>query len=393
MSWPSDQQARSGVRAGDLLAEAAVGITIKPTRSILTLVGIAVGVAALTTTVGLAATSTRAVSERFDDLRAQEVTLVTSSFENVPSDIERLLAALPGVRVGGVLGPATGQLRPVNAFPSGPSVEVPILVATWGGLAAVRPTVVGRTLNQILPDQRVALLGGDLASALGVRIRSSPTTVFIDRIPFTVIGIIEQSERETDLVGSVVMPVSVAATIWPDPVPTVLVDVEAGAARQVAAAAPLALRPEDPGAFEAILMPEARRLRTAVSDELSALGLAVAATVFIIAGLAVAATMMLSILERRQEIGLHRALGARPIHVGIRFLAEAALIGALGGIVGASSGVIIVSIIGTTRDTSPTMPLWVLATSAVLGLVISLIAGAYPAYRAGRLDPIDALRG
>lgn len=384
---------RTGLRMADLVAEAAVGITVKPLRSILTVVGIAVGVAALVATVGLAATTARVVSERFDELRAREVTIVANRLENLPSDVDERLAVLPGVEVGGVLGPATSQSRPVRAFRTGPIASVPIIAATQGGLAATRPSITGRSLDRILPGQRVALLGGDLAVALGVRQRTSPTTVFIDDVPFTVIGIIDRTEREAQLATAVVVPASVAVEMWPDPQAIVLIDVEAGAALEVAAAAVLALRPDAPGSLGARVMPEARNLRTDIAGELNALGLAVSVTVLGVAGLAAVATMMLSVLERRREIGLHRALGARPFDIGLRFLAEATIIGTFGGVLGASSGLIVVALVGTARNATPSIPAWTPPVAVVLGLAVTLLAGAYPAYRAARLDPIDALRG
>ncbi|MFV1970342.1 MAG: ABC transporter permease [Acidimicrobiia bacterium] len=384
---------RTGLRMADLAAEAAVGITVKPLRSILTVVGIAVGVAALVATVGLAATTTRVVSERFDDLRAREVTLVANRLEYLPSDVEERLAALPGVKVGGILGPATARARPVSATRVGPSVNVPIVAATPGGLAATRPTITGRSLDRVLPGQRVVLLGAEVAEALGVLPRTSLTTVFIDDVPFTVIGIIDRAERETSLTASAVVPLTVAVEMWPDPQATVLIDVEAGAALEVAATASLALRPDDPASLETRLMPEARRLRSDIAGELDALGLAVSATVLGVAGLAVAATMTLSVLERRREIGLHRALGARPFHIGLRFLTEATIIGTIGGVLGASSGIVVVALAGMARNATPTIPGWTPSVAVALGLAIALVAGAYPAYRAARLNPIDALRG
>lgn len=388
-----EEKLQAGLRVADLATEAAVGVTVKPLRTTLTIVGIAVGVAALVATVGLAATTSRTVSERFDDLRAREVTLAPSPLAALPTDIDERLALLPGVRVGGILGLATARPRPVSAVQFGPSLDIPVVTATPGGLAATRPTIEGRPLDRLMVEQPVVLIGRELAMVLGVVLRPVPTTVFIDGLPFTVIGIIDRTERETALLGEVVVPLAVAASTWPDSQAGVLIDVEPGAAQRVAEDAPLAIRPESPASLQAQLMPEARGLRTDIAGELDALGLAISGTVLGVAGLAVAATMTLSVLERRREIGLHRALGARPIHVGLRFLTEATLIGMVGGVIGASSGVIVVSLLAHSRGATPALPSWATFSSVALGLVIALLAGAYPAYRAARLDPIEALRG
>lgn len=389
----SDPAIRSGIRPADLLVEAAVGITVKPLRSGLTILGVAVGVAVLVATVGLAATTSRSVSERFDDLRAREVGLRATGITDLGDDLDQRLAALPGVEIGGVLGPATDRPRSVSALRFGLAIDAPIVMASPGGLGAARPTVTGRSFEGVASEQPTALVGGQVAEALGVRLRPTPTTIFIDDIPFTVIGIIEQSERRATLVGEIVVPVSTAVAIWPDPQANILIDVKPGAARQVAAQAPLVLRPDDPTSVEAQLMPEARQLRSDITAELDALGVAISGTVLAVAGLAVAATTMLSVLERRREIGLHRALGARPLHIGLRFLNEAIIIGLAGGVTGTSAGVIVVALVARSAGSTPALPAWTPPAAVMLGLTIALLAGAYPAYRAARLDPIEALRG
>ncbi len=384
--------ARAGVRPIDLLREATFGVTVKPVRTLLTIVGITVGIAALVATTGLAATATRVVSERFDDLRAREVRIVGGRVGALPTDIDHRVAQLPGVRSGGVLGPASQRPVPVGSLPLGPRFEVPILPATAGGLDAARATIEGRSFDGMVPAGSMALVGRDLADSLGIVIRSRPVMIFVGDSPISVVGIIEDTVREPELLGAVVVPAGDVVELTGEDDVTVLIDVDPGSARRVASDAPLALAPHDPDLLLAQLLPEARGLRTDVVGELDALGLGISATVLGVAGLAVAATMTLSVLERRREIGLHRALGARPFHVGLRFLTESIVVGAVGGLLGASAGVIVVAVSASIRQVVPVLPVWVPAAAVGVGVAVTVIAGAYPAVRAARLDPIDALR-
>ncbi len=380
----------SGIRLRDLLAEAGFGLTTKPMRTFLTTMGIAVGVAALVATVGLAATTTQAVVARFDDLRAREVRAVAADARELSPDLDRRVGYLPGVRSGGILGPPSERPVPVRAFPDAPSLAVPLMPATPGGLQAALASIQGRSLDTASGE--VVLVGGDLADVLGVQIRSQPTVLFLGDLPVTVAGIVESVERSSDVLGAIVASPELVERVTQTRGATVLVDVEPGAAQAVAAVLALALRPDDPDAVVVQLMPEARGLRSDVLGELDALGLAISGAVLVVAGLAVAAATMLGVLERRREIGLHRALGARPVHIGLRFLLEAAAVGVFGGIVGVSGGVIAVAVSGSIRDVQPILPLWIVGVAVVVGIAVAVLAGSYPAYRAARLDPIEALR-
>jgi putative ABC transport system permease protein len=122
-----------------------------------------------------------------------------------------------------------------------------------------------------------------------------------------------------------------------------------------------------------------------------------------VSSLGIVNTMVMSILERTREIGIMKAIGASDEHIRRIFLIEASVIGILGGFLGVAIGWTVGRIInfganlyiqsqGGTPGTLFSLPLWLVCSSIAFSVVVSLIAGSYPAQRASRLDPIQALR-
>ena len=122
-------------------------------------------------------------------------------------------------------------------------------------------------------------------------------------------------------------------------------------------------------------------------------GVLVAAGLALLVGMiGIANTTLVAVLERRAEIGVRRALGARRRHIAAQFLTESATLGAIGGILGASLGVIAVAAISATRDWTTTLEPAYLLLAPLIGAVTGLLAGLQPAWRASRITPANALR-
>ncbi|MFB7556248.1 ABC transporter permease [Streptomyces brevispora] len=400
---------RSVFSFGDLLGESLAGMLQRPARSALTALGTVLGVGTFVAILGLTATASSQIDARFNSLSATEVSVEDKASEQnefaapaFPPDADERVERLNGVRSAGVYWPVrpatdvTVRSAPVARADDGGRTQV--VAASPGVLEAAEPTLSqGRIYDDLMSDEGayVAVIGSGVASRLGITTLETRPAVFVGDQPFTVTGIIENTERKADLLLSVVVPRTTAEKIWGPPAggsATMLVSTELGAAQQVARLAPTALRPDHPEYLKALPPPDPRLLRSGVSGDLSQLFLLLAGICLVIGAVGIANTTLVSVLERTGEIGLRRALGARARHITLQFLAESGVLGAVGGLIGTSLGVVTVVGVALARDWTPVVHPATAAAAPAIGLVTGVLAGLYPAWRASRIQPAEALR-
>jgi macrolide transport system ATP-binding/permease protein len=210
---------------------------------------------------------------------------------------------------------------------------------------------------------------------------------------YLVIGILTNVGRQPDLLGSVIIPEGTArrdfGLIGPE---VVVVETELGAAGLIAQQTPLALRPDNPTILRIGLPPEPRRVRDAVQSDLNVMFLWLGGLSLIVGAIGIGNITLVSVMERTGEIGLRRAIGANRSHIAAQFLLESASMGIIGGILGASLGLIIVVAVSAYQVWTPVLDPIAPFLAPVVGGTIGLLSGTYPALRAARLEPVEAFR-
>jgi putative ABC transport system permease protein len=394
----------------DLAGEALAGVAARPLRSALTVLGTVLGITTLVITLGVAATAGNQIAGRFDVKSATEVTVSIPSQTDKSSPPHVAWESLPQLtRLNGVSS-AVAVARPDSAAnsrirandlrdPTAVTDRTLPTVATTAGFPDTLDAKIaqGRFFDDghISRHDRVAVLGSSAAKMVGIGRVDDLPTVFVNEQPFTVIGILGDIGRESEqgMSSAVILPYTSADDrLHTGPPTSVLIRTALGAAQLVASQAPVALSPNDHAQLQVLAPPDPATLRGGVQHDVNGLFLVLGLVSLVVGAIGIANVTLVTVMERTGEIGLRRALGAARRHIAAQFLVESSAIGLLGGIIGASAGTITVVVVSLSREWTPVLDLRLAGGAPLAGVVVGLLAGLYPALRAARLQPVEALR-
>jgi putative ABC transport system permease protein len=223
---------------------------------------------------------------------------------------------------------------------------------------------------------------------------SDGTAVWLGEQWFTVVGVLEPVELAADIDRAALVGTGAAADLLgADSAPgTLYIRADPEQVDSVRQVVPATADPEDPDQVEVSRPSDALEARAAASSAYTTLFLGLGAVALLVGGVGIANVMVMSVLERRSEIGLRRSLGATRRHVMIQFLAEAVLLSLLGGTVGVALGAAVTAGYAVLQGWQIVIPMTAVIGGLAGAVVIGAVAGLYPAARASRLSPTEALR-
>jgi ABC-type antimicrobial peptide transport system permease subunit len=397
----------STISNADLVNEAVAGLFSRPTRTMLTVLGTMIGLTALVATLGLSRTAGNQIVGRFDEIAATEVDVTSRPIDltdrpnELPWDAAARLEPLNGVVAAGSMakvdiGDSFVETVPLND-PAHPSdFKLAVQAVSPSLFRAVRAKLeAGRFFDEghARRADRVAVIGKTAAKQLGIDSLEPLPAIRIGDDPFLVVGIVDDVARVDKLMSSVMIPEGTARSLYHLRVPdTVVIETEIGANGLIAAQAPIALRPDNPKGLKVTAQPELTQVRESVSGDLNLLFLMLGGVSLLVGAIGIANVTLVSVMERTGEIGLRRALGATRRHVAQQFLVESTAMGLVGGILGASLGILIVVLVSAFQGWTPVVDTYIPFVAPLIGGLIGLVAGSYPARRAASMEPVEALR-
>jgi putative ABC transport system permease protein len=384
----------------DLARVAGAGLRTRPMRAALSALGIAIGVAAIVAVLGLSSSSSAGLLAEIDRLGTNLLTV--SRGQTLTGGTAELPLAAPGMigRIGPVTEVADTASSGANVYRS-PLIStvdtnaLQVQAATLKLLPAVGAAVArGAYLNAATATEPVCVLGARSASLLGIDRLYPRERVWLGGMWFYVAGILTSATLAPEIDRSVLVGFPAAMTyLGLDGHPTTIyvrsVTSQTAAVQSLLAAT---ANPENPSEVDVSQPSAALVARADAQGALNGLFLGLGAVSLVVGAVGVANIMIISVLERRSEIGLRRALGATKGQIRVQFLAEAILLALLGGAAGVTAGVVATAVYAHTRHWTTVIPTAAWAGGLAAAVLIGAGAGLLPAIRAARLSPTEALR-
>jgi putative ABC transport system permease protein len=385
---------------GDLARVGSVGLRTRRLRAALSALGIAIGVGAIVAVLGLSSSSQAGLLAEIDRLGTNLLTVTNG--QTFTGATAELPIAAPGMiaRIGPVTQVQYTGATKANAYrsPLIPSINTNSLSVDAASLelprAAGTTLAHGSYLNAATAEEPVCVLGAAAAQRLGIDRVHPGERIWVGGMWFYVAGILNPAVLAPEIDSSVLVGFKAAQTyLHFDGHPsTIYVRSNTNQVAAVQSVLAQTANPENPSQVNVSQPSAALTARAEAQSALNGLFLGLGAVALLVGAVGVANMMIISVLERRSEIGLRRALGATKGQIRTQFLTEAILLALLGGAVGVAGGALATTVYATTKHWTVVIP--ALAWGGGIGAAIAIGAGAglLPAIRAARLSPTEALR-
>jgi putative ABC transport system permease protein len=410
MSAPAVGLTPARLRPSDLGRLATIGVRTRRLRSALSALGIAIGVAAIVAVLGISSSSQAGLLAEINQLGTNLLDVTTG--QNFSGQSVPLPLAAPGMidRIGPVYDVAyTGTLANTNAYrtPLIPAVETNALSVAASNLnlpGAVGTTVAqGRFLNPATATEPVCVLGAAAARRLGIDEVFSGERIWVGGMWFYVAGILNAAALAPEIDDSVLIGFPAAKTYLGytsvvDGRPAIgnpteiYVRADTNQVNAVYNVLASTANPENPNQVDVTQPSSTLTAEADTKGAFNGLFLGLGAIALLVGAIGVANIMVISVLERRSEIGLRRALGATKAQIRTQFLTEAILLALIGGATGIGAGALATAIYAHTKHWTTVIPALAWGGGIGAAILIGAIAGIVPAIRAARLSPTDALR-
>ncbi|GIF36752.1 ABC transporter permease [Actinoplanes xinjiangensis] len=391
----------SRLRLADLLPVATIGLRTRPGRAALSVLGVAIGIAAMVAVLGVTRSSQAEVLAQLDRLGTNLLTVASSDPRGGQETQLPDGAASSVRRTEGVLAAsATAQLDDLAVYRSDLIPD-----AHGGGLdvratdTALLSTLDASLLNGVFLDEATAnypvvVLGFKAATVLGVADLTGDDRIWLGDRWFVVVGILQPVELAPEIDRAALIGFGAAASGlgWDGHPTRVYVRTDTTRTEEVASMLPRAANPQAASRVAVSRPSDVLSARLTVADATTSLFLGLGAVALLVGGIGIANVMVISVLERRGEVGLRRALGAARRHVAVQFVVESVLLGAVGGGVGVLLGAAVTVVLAQNRGWQPIIPPAAAGLGLAAAVVVGTVAGLYPALRAARMPPTEALR-
>jgi putative ABC transport system permease protein len=386
--------------AGDLARVASVGLRTRRLRAALSALGIAIGVAAIVAVLGLSSSSQAGLLAEIDRLGTNLLTVTNGqSLSGGKAELPIRAPAMIG-RIGPVeqvqdIGATTANAYRSPLIPTIQTGALTVDAASLGLLRTVGTTVyAGRYLNAATAREPVAVLGAAAAQRLGIDRIYPGERVWVGGMWFYVTGILNPAVLAPEIDSAVLVGFPAAKRyLGLDGHPsTIYLRAQTSQVAAVQSILAQTANPENPSQVDVSQPSLALTARAEAKGAFNGLFLGLGAVALLVGAVGVANIMIISVLERRSEIGLRRALGATKGQIRTQFLSEAILLALAGGTVGVAAGALATLVYATTKHWTVVIPTEAWAGGIAAAIAIGAIAGLLPAIRAARLSPTEALR-